>query len=193
MLSCRWGETTSLNCGHQQAYCSCPGDMSMVDDVHWGKLPIGSPGRSLAILPTEPSSSKSGKSGRRKLSILSTKYLFNTRRVLLHAVKSYNMGPPHLLPLWKKACSGFLSPQPGLNPQTLGPSTLTITPLRRLVPKFKQDYWTQQTCNLKLKGSYRNSWRCFPVTNNRGRWTFGWKHVSLSYTIRRKHVSLEVK
>jgi hypothetical protein len=60
-----------------------------------------------------------------------------TSRVLLH-VKSYDMGPPALLPIRKE---GFLrifialknpSPWPGSNPQPLGPgaSTLTTTPPR---------------------------------------------------------------
>jgi len=63
-----------------------------MDDVDWGKLPILPPERSLAILSLEPSSSKPGGFGRRKLFFFSTKYFFHTRRILLHAVKSYDMG-----------------------------------------------------------------------------------------------------
>jgi hypothetical protein len=57
--------------------------------VDWGKLPIRPPERFLAILPAELSSSESGGCGRRKLWILSMKYFFHTRRVLLHAVKKH--------------------------------------------------------------------------------------------------------
>jgi hypothetical protein len=64
-----------------------------------------------------------------------------TSRVLLHAVKSYDMGTfPLYFPSERKVCCGFLSPLknpfpwPGSNPQPLGPvaSTLTTTPPRRL-------------------------------------------------------------
>jgi hypothetical protein len=62
--------------------------------------------------------------------------LFIHQNYILHAVKSYDMGPTDLLPLRRKACCGFLSPLKiccvllGLNPPTLDPmaSTLTITP-----------------------------------------------------------------
>jgi hypothetical protein len=64
----------------------------------------------------------------------------STSKNLLHAVKSYNMGLPALLPIRGKVCYGFFyrpwspSPQPGLNSRPLGPvaSTLTSTPPRRL-------------------------------------------------------------
>jgi hypothetical protein len=58
-----------------------------VHDIDWEKLPIRPPQSSLAIVKTEPSSSKSEGSARRKLWILSTKYLFHTLTVLLHVVK----------------------------------------------------------------------------------------------------------
>jgi hypothetical protein len=40
--SCRWRETTSLNCGHQRAYCSSPRYMSVkvtVECYQQGKIP----------------------------------------------------------------------------------------------------------------------------------------------------------
>jgi hypothetical protein len=105
----------------------------MVDDVDRGKLPIRPPERSLVILPAEPSSSKSEGSGRMKLWIFSTKYFFHTRRILLHAVKSYDIVYPVLL-LRKSAADFFIALKnpsllPGLNPRTLGSmaSTLTVT------------------------------------------------------------------
>jgi hypothetical protein len=63
-----------------------------------------------------------------------------TSRVLLRAVKSYDMGPPTLLPIREEGVLRIFivlknpSPWPGSNPTTLGlvASTLTTTPPRRL-------------------------------------------------------------
>jgi hypothetical protein len=63
-----------------------------------------------------------------------------TSRVLLHAVKSYDMGPSRFTSHPKEGVLRIFialknpSPWPGSNPQTLGPvaSTLTTTPGRRL-------------------------------------------------------------
>jgi hypothetical protein len=74
--------------------------------------------------------------------------LFIRRNDILHAVKSYDMGPTALLPLRRKACCGFLSPLKicclllGLNPPTLDPmaSTLTITPARKVFGEFNYKY-----------------------------------------------------
>jgi hypothetical protein len=63
-----------------------------------------------------------------------------TSRVLLHVVKSYDMGPPALFPIRAEGMLRIFialkntSPWPGSNPQPLGPvaSTLTTTPPRRL-------------------------------------------------------------
>jgi hypothetical protein len=102
MRLCLWTATTNGPIVHP------PGDIwawkTMLDVVDWGKLPIRPPEGSLAILPAEPSSSKSGGSGQRVWWILSTEYFFHTHRVLLHALKSYNMEPPALLPLRRKVC-----------------------------------------------------------------------------------------
>jgi hypothetical protein len=62
-------------------------------------------------------------------------------RHLLHAVKSYDMGPPALLPNREEDVLRIFialknpSPWPGSNPQPLGPAarTLITTPPRRLV------------------------------------------------------------
>jgi hypothetical protein len=48
--------------------------------------------------------------GRSKWSILSTKYFFHDRRDLLHAVKSFGMGPTAFLPLQRKSCYGLCRP-----------------------------------------------------------------------------------
>jgi hypothetical protein len=71
----------------------------MVDDVDLEKLQIRPPERSSAVLKTQPSSSKSGGSGRRKLFILSMKYFFHTRRYILNIIKELRHGD-----------SGFSSP-----------------------------------------------------------------------------------
>jgi hypothetical protein len=66
---------------------------------------------SLTILPAESSSGKSGGTGGRKWWIWPYRVsLFILRSDVLHAEKSYDMGPTALLPLWRKACCGFSSP-----------------------------------------------------------------------------------
>jgi hypothetical protein len=62
-----------------------------------------------------------------------------TSRVLLHAVKSYDMGPPALLPIREEGMLLIFvalknpSPWPGSNSRPLGPvaSTLTVPPRRQ--------------------------------------------------------------
>jgi hypothetical protein len=74
--------------------------------------------------------------------------------VLLHAVKSYYMRPPALLPIRKEVVLRIFialknpSPRPGSNSQTLGPvaSTLTTTPPRRLVQSIIRHY-TDLSCS----------------------------------------------
>jgi hypothetical protein len=97
------------------------------NDVCRGKLVIRPPERSLVNLSAEQSSSKSGGSGRRKLWILSIKYLFHARNVLKYAVKSYDTGPTALLPSQESRSTYFYRPRPGLNLRTLGPMVTTVT------------------------------------------------------------------
>jgi hypothetical protein len=62
---------------------------------------------SLAVLPAETSGpSRKNDEGVRILPIS----IWNTTRDLEHAVKSYDMGPPALLPVRRKVCCGCLSP-----------------------------------------------------------------------------------
>jgi hypothetical protein len=98
-----------------------------MDDVVWGKLPILPPERSLAILPLEPSSSKPGGFGRRKLLFFSTKYFFHTRRIILRAVKSYDMGCSDLFPVRGSCAANFYLPSKSIalgesEPTNLGSS-----------------------------------------------------------------------
>jgi hypothetical protein len=66
------------------------------------------------------------------------KYFWSYLQVIFsqHAVKSYDIKLPALLPVRRKSCCRFVSPKPsprpGLNPLNLGlmVSTLTITPPR---------------------------------------------------------------
>jgi hypothetical protein len=83
---------------------------TMVDGVNWGKHLILPPVRSLAVLPAKPSTIKLRWYRQREWWVLSTNYFFHTCRVLLHAIKSYNMRPPALLPLERKVCCRFLLP-----------------------------------------------------------------------------------
>jgi hypothetical protein len=82
---------------------------------------------------------------------------------LKHAVKSYDMGPPALVPNRRKEFHEFVSPlnpllRPGLNPRHLGPmvNTLTTTPQRQLQlnistymlnVRLQSVHWTQMAHN----------------------------------------------
>jgi hypothetical protein len=117
---------------------------------------------SLAILPAEFSSSKSGTTGVGNYEFGFRSFFVILRKVTLHTVKFY-MGPTALLPLRRKWCHGFLSlleiyrPRSGLNQRTLGPkaSTLTTTP-----PRTSQKYflttlvcwstWRAVSCHLGI-------------------------------------------
>jgi hypothetical protein len=104
----------------------------LVDDVDKGKLHIHPPERSLVILRAVIWS-KSGGNGRSKLWILSTKYFFHIRRVFTcREISGFNSSlKENVLRIFFDLKNP--SPQPGLNSQTLGSmsSTLTITTLRR--------------------------------------------------------------
>jgi hypothetical protein len=60
------------------------------------------------------------RNGQRKWRILALQsFLLILASDFWNAVKSYDMGPTALLPIRRKACCGFLSPRPYLNPRTL--------------------------------------------------------------------------
>jgi hypothetical protein len=135
------GETKSVNCGHQSANCSSPRRYkhgnpwcNYIDRV---KLLIRPP--KLSVKPTSSHLIARLEELQKEIiyfALLNISFIF--RRILQHSVKFYDMGPTAILPLWRKACCGFLSPlkinlpQPGLNSRTISPmaSTLTITPPR---------------------------------------------------------------
>jgi hypothetical protein len=65
---------------------------------------------SLAIQPAESCDSKQ-EEWLKGMRVCPCKvFLFILASDFLHAVKSYDMGPPALLPLWRKVCCGFLLP-----------------------------------------------------------------------------------
>jgi hypothetical protein len=113
-----------------------PGDMwawrSMVEWYCQVKIPDSST-RALWQSYKQLPSSKAGGSGEGNKFYLTNFASFIVRRVLLHAVKSYGMGPPALLPLRKKECCRFLSPlkihrlRRGLNPCILSQMASTLT------------------------------------------------------------------
>jgi hypothetical protein len=123
----------SLNCGHQRAYCSSPSAYEhgepLWNDVDRLKLAIRPPQHSLAILPTESSSSKSGWFRRRKL-ILSTKYLFHTLWISLHCRKITTWGRRLCVSSELRRSAHYIalnnsSRRQGSNPRTLGPVAST--------------------------------------------------------------------
>jgi hypothetical protein len=94
-----WGETVSLNCGYQRVYCTSPGwYVSMEshggDDVGWdNSWPVHQ--SSLAVLPADIWKVREMDEGLRILPMS----IWDTSRDLQHAIKSYDMGPPALLPI----------------------------------------------------------------------------------------------
>jgi len=90
--------------------------------------------RSVNYLYTQSSGSKQEERAKGVMNLALRSIFVHTCKWFLTCRKSYDMGPLALLPLRRKACCGFLSLRPGLNPRTLGPmaSTLTITSPRRL-------------------------------------------------------------
>jgi hypothetical protein len=99
-----------------------------------------------------------------------------TSRVLLHAVKSYDMGPSGFASHPKGRCAAeFIAvknplPWSGSNPQSLGPvaSTLTTTPRRRLANSKEP---------IESMGELRNVTLCFStrilVGNHEGKGQLG--------------------
>jgi hypothetical protein len=115
LWSCRWwGETISLNYGHQWAYCSSPRwYMSMENcggyDIDRVKLLIHP--SELAGNPSSSHLAASRGNGQREWWIWPCKvFLFILASDFLHAAKSYDMALPALLPLRKKACCRLLLP-----------------------------------------------------------------------------------
>jgi hypothetical protein len=112
--SCNWGETTSLNCGHQPAYClSLRWYLSM--ENHVGMM-MSTEENSRLIHQLWQShqqrhlvaSQMNGQKGW-EFSLV-TVFLFILVNNFLHAVKYYDMGPQALLLHWTKAYRRFLLP-----------------------------------------------------------------------------------
>jgi hypothetical protein len=127
--SCRWGETTSLNCCYQTVYCISPRWFMSCQNHGGTKSTEGNSWfvhqSSLAILPAESSGSKQEEWANR---IWPCKvFLFILAGNVLYAIKSYNMEPLALLPHWRKACCGFLLP----------------SKIHRLVWVWTHDPWVQ--------------------------------------------------
>jgi hypothetical protein len=139
--SCRWCETTSLNCGHKRAYCSSPRWYEHGEpwwsDIH--KPPDSSP-----ELPDYPTSSYllanqdelgegNDELGFRNNFVHTSEWFLTCRVILRYEVEGFTSalkeGVLRSIISLKNA-----SPRPVLNSRTLGPvaSTLTITPPRRL-------------------------------------------------------------
>jgi hypothetical protein len=87
---------------------------------------------------------------------------FILRRLLYHAVKSYNMGPMALLPSERKRAVDFLlllklhRPRLGLNPRTLGPVASTLTTrLSRMNLSLSYQYGQLKILKQRAKFSYK--------------------------------------
>jgi hypothetical protein len=65
---------------------------------------------SLAVLPTESSGSKQQERVKGMMNFALLNIFVHTCKWFLHAEKPYDLGPPSLRPIQRKACCGFLSP-----------------------------------------------------------------------------------
>jgi hypothetical protein len=145
--SCRWGETTSLNCGHQRTYCSFPrwhmstenhgGILVLTEEnwfVHWSFL---------AVLPAESFGSKQEERAKGMRIWHCEVFVFILGSDILHAAKFTTWGPRLYFPCEVRkegVLRIFIASKnptllPGLNPLFLGSlvSTLPITPPRQSV------------------------------------------------------------
>jgi hypothetical protein len=107
--SCWCGETMTLNCSHQWAYCSSPGDIwawrTMVEWYWQGK-----PDSSTKALWKSYQQGHLVANQEEMMNFALQSISFILHRVLAHAVKSYDMGFLALLPLQKNVCCRFLLP-----------------------------------------------------------------------------------
>jgi hypothetical protein len=136
-------ETTSLNCGHQRAYCTSPRCYISTENSRWKKVNREKLLIRLPELSVNPNSriiwQQAGEMGEEYEEFCPVKYFYShkwlpTRRKILRHEPSGFTSPPKegVLRIFiaLKSPSTWL----GLNPQTLGPmaSTLTILRPRRL-------------------------------------------------------------
>jgi hypothetical protein len=135
--SCRWGGTTSLNCGQQRAYCSSSGwYMSMKN--HSGMVLTGKNSRfvhksSLAIISAKSSCSEAGRSEERYYEFCLTKYLFHTskgsltcRKIVRHDADNFTSHPKEVV---LRICFALKIPMTSasLHLRTLDPIASTLT------------------------------------------------------------------
>jgi hypothetical protein len=141
--SCRWGETTSLNCGHQQAYFDPPGDIwvcrTMVEwfrqRKNWFVHQC-----SLEFLPGESSSSSEEDRGKGMINFALRSFcsylqviFFACCNILRHGASGFTSSPKEGVLRIFIALKNPLT-LPGLNPRTVGlMAVLTITRTRRRV------------------------------------------------------------
>jgi hypothetical protein len=101
--TCRCGHITSLNCGHQRAYCSSP-MWYMSTESYGGMISTGNSWffhqSSLEILPAESTSSIVGGAGEGNDKFCLTKYFFYTskgsltcRKILRHGTDGFTSSP----------------------------------------------------------------------------------------------------
>jgi hypothetical protein len=137
----RWGETTSLNCSHQCAYCSFPRwYMNMVEWYRQGKIPDSSSRavwqsyqQSRLVAKQEGFGEENYAFSLQSIFVNASKGSLTCRKILQHRADVFTSHPKESVLLILIALKNP-SPLPGLNPRTLGPMTITlnITPPRRL-------------------------------------------------------------
>jgi hypothetical protein len=136
--SCWWGETTSLNCGHQQAYCSSPRwYMRTMEEWYWQRNTPDSSTRALWQSYQQSSTSKQEEQAKEVMNFgllflfILPKWFFTCHKILWHGTSGFTS---HLVEGTLRTFITFKnpSPWPGLNLRTLGlvAYMLNITLLR---------------------------------------------------------------
>jgi hypothetical protein len=138
---CRWGETTSLNCGHQRAYCWSPRWYEHGGTILTGRKPDLSTRAFCQSYKQSNLVANQEVLGRNKLWISPSKSLFlHFFEVIFYMPLNLTWGLQLYFPSERRLTLDYYrlknsSPRLGFNPWTLGPmaSTLTITPPRLLL------------------------------------------------------------
>jgi hypothetical protein len=100
---------TSQNCGHHWPIVHPPGECEC-RSRWWCRLGITPNSCTRTLWQSYQQRHLKRVGGMDEGMSISRISIFRTSTDLLHAVKSYDMGPPALLPIRRKVCCGFLSP-----------------------------------------------------------------------------------
>jgi hypothetical protein len=124
--SCRCGETTSVNYGHQLAYCSSPKWYNEYGDAWWNGIGMGKLLIRLPDLSGNHTSShlvaEQDELAEEVLNLALRSIFVHTSKGRLTCCKILRLGADSFTSLRRKACCEFLSPSAGFEAANLGSS-----------------------------------------------------------------------